>query len=89
MTKFKRRRWTLAFLRELMMTGDSRLAAERAGVGHSEVWVRRMAEPHFAGYWDAALRLREEMGATLAPSPRSARHEPVSRPLPPKGRRSQ
>ena len=68
MTKSKRRLWTASFLRELTMTGDARLAAERAGVDHGEAWVRRMAEPNFAAYWDAALRLREDWLEQNAPS---------------------
>lgn len=82
MTNSKRRPWTGSFLRELVMTGDSRLAAARAGVDHAEVWVRRMAEPNFAGYWEAALRMREDLVAGLSPSP-SHRHGDGSLPLPP------
>lgn len=63
MAKSRRRRWTASFLRELLMTGDARTAAQRAGVDHSEVWVRRLEEPNFAGYWDAAVRLRADLMA--------------------------
>ena len=65
MAKSKRRRWTLDFLRELTLTGDVRLAAARVGVEHAEVWLRRLQEPHFAGYWDAALRLRQDFLAQI------------------------
>lgn len=65
MANQKPRRWTASFLRELVMTGDARLAAGRAGVDHSEAWMRRLEEPHFARYWEAALRMREEFAANI------------------------
>jgi hypothetical protein len=87
MADSKRRQWTGQFLRELTLCGDPRLAAERAGVTPGEAWIRRMAEPHFASYWDAALRLRADLvegilGAvtdTRPPSPHSQRRSPSLR----------
>ena len=69
MANSKRRRWTLDFLRELTVSGDARVAAERAGVDHSEVWLRRLQEPHFAAYWEAALRLRADFAARIERGP--------------------
>jgi hypothetical protein len=56
-TKSKQR-WTLSFLRQLTLTGNARLAAERAGLDYTMVCGRRLREREFAGLWEAALNMR-------------------------------
>ena len=69
--------WVAAFLRELTFAGDARLAAEWVGVSLSHVWMRRLQEPKFAAYWDAALSLNAALAA--AAEARSSRPSTILR----------
>jgi len=74
--------WRAAFLRALRRTGNVRLAAERAGVDKSTVYLARGRDAGFAGKWAAALAKAEAEGVKDLPSPRSLRESPS----PPEGR---
>jgi hypothetical protein len=54
----RRPKWALNFLRQLVLTGDPRLAAEAAGVAYADVCRRRLSDWDFAGMWRAALNMR-------------------------------
>ena len=51
-------RWTLPFLRQLVLTGDAPLAAQRSNVSYARVCRRRLQKREFAGLWEAALNMR-------------------------------
>ena len=52
-------RWTIAFLRALVRTGEVRAAAEDAGIDHTTAYARRKTHPEFDGLWRGALVAHE------------------------------
>ena len=54
-------RWVPAYLRELVVTGDARRAAGRAGVDIGALFDWRELSWEFTDLWEAALMLRADL----------------------------
>jgi hypothetical protein len=54
----KSKRWKIPFLRQLVITGDARLAAAALHIPHADLCRRRLRDREFGGLWEAALNMR-------------------------------
>jgi hypothetical protein len=50
--------WKVSFLRQLVLTGDARLAAAALHIPYADVCRRRLRDREFAGLCEAALNMR-------------------------------